>query len=373
MLDVSKLPPLEATDWPRVRDIVIPTDLTHSDASEVAEAHLEQAVCFLGNAGLRRLYNANEADAFQRLLPLFSEVTAQLAAGRKRFRVDFDGLSFRAQLGTNALGHDLTLRVLPDHTPSLTDLRLPAAVRTVFTSRDLLEGGLLLVAAPNGQGKTTTASALIRTRLQAFGGFALTVEDPCELPLQGVWGDGLCIQRPVVPLDEYEAPGDGIYRALIGALRQFPAIPQGTMLMVGEIQDGKTAVETLKAAIHGHLVVATIHARSAADAIRRMVSLCASVQFAMDAETARDLIAAAVRGVWYQRLTWAQRGVGWELGELSGQLLWNQGKGPVAGAIGSGAYDRLTEISARQTEIVRQLGSRPTTAEQVFELLNDTR
>lgn len=373
MLDVSLLPPLTADEWPRVRDIVIPIDLHNTGGSEVAETNLEQAVCFLGSLGLRRLYHPEERGVFQRLLPLFTEVASQIGSGQRRFRVDFDGMSFRAQLGANAGGHDLTLRVLPDHAPSLSDLRLPAGLRTVLTSKELLDGGLLLIVAPNGQGKTTTASAIVRTRLQAFGGFAITVEDPCELPLQGVWGEGLCIQRPVIPLDPYEAPGDGIYRALIGALRQFPAISQGTMLLVGEIQDGKTAVETLKAAIHGHLVIATLHARSAADAIRRMVSLCATVPHAMDTDTARELLAAAVRGVWYQRLHWSQEGAGWGMGEISGHVLWNSSAGHVLGAIANGSYDRLAEISVRQTEVIKRLGLRPVTAEQVFELLTEAR
>src|SRR5690606_32486302 len=113
--------------------------------------------------------------------------------------------SYRAQVGRNAHGSDLQLRVLPKDVPLLSDLDMPEAWRRLFLDETLFSGGLVLFAAPHGQGKTTTASSMVASRLARFGGMANTFEDPAELPLQGVWGQGgLCIQR------QLDRTGDGV-------------------------------------------------------------------------------------------------------------------------------------------------------------------
>ncbi len=193
-----------------------------------------------------------------------------------------------------------------------------------------------------------------------YGGFANTVEDPIELPLQGVWGKGVCMQRPV---DQFEssgaAPGEGYFLALTDTLRQFPAITGGgTILFCGEIRDAQTAAETLKAAINGHLVIATIHAKSEASACRRMATLAAGAKDSADIETVRDLLSEALRGVFYQRLSW-RRGdgaTGWSAGEVGGGLLWSESpNSAVAKAIKDGKFDDLHKFSKAQNQALNPL------------------
>lgn len=363
MLDVSTLKPITEAEWPHVRDIIVPVEIG-SAGHEAAETLIPHAVCYLGDLNARRLQDPENPGLATRIFPLLAEAHAQVTEGKKRFRVDFEGLSFRAQLGQGSLGHDLSLRALPQACPRLTDLRLPAALKMLLLGRELLEGGLILFVAPNGQGKTTSASATVVSRLEVFGGYAQTVEDPCELPMHGVWGQGVCIQRPVVGQEGDETPGDGFFRAMIDSMRQFPAIPYGTQLMVGEIQDSRTAVETLKAAIHGHLVVATLHARSPADAVRRMASMCANGRDNLDAETARELLSAALKGVWYQRLQWDRSGEGWSRGQVSGQVLWSDPQPMIAKAISSGRFDQLGELSKKQTAALETLSQQSASTPQ---------
>lgn len=369
MIDVHALDPITTADWPHVRDIVLPVErTTGGDQNEVAETLLQEAVCFLGDLTARRLWNNSDRSLALKILPVAMQAHEYVTKEQQRFRIDQGGMSFRGQYGRNSRGHDVTLRVLPQDCPSLNDLMLPPAIRALFLSRELLDGGLLLVVGPFGQGKTTTGSAILRSRLQVYGGYALTVEDPCELPLQATWGKGLCVQRPVEPLSPYEVPGDAFFRSLIATLRQFPAIPYGTMLFVGEIQDGRTAVETLKAAVNGHLVIATLHARSPLEAIRRMSALCANDRDNLDADTARDMLAAALRGVWHQRLSWLPKGEGWARGEISGEILWQTEV--VMRQIRAGGFEALTDVAAKQNDALRSLiTSKVVTADEVSRVL----
>jgi twitching motility protein PilT len=369
MIDVSNLVPITADEWPHVRDIVLPVERSAGGGdNDVAETLLQEAVCFLGDLQARRLWNPADPALAQKILPVAMAAHEFVAREQQRFRIDQSGMSFRGQYGRNSRGHDVTLRVLPQDCPTLNDLLLPPAIRALFLSRELLDGGLLLIVGPFGQGKTTTASAILRSRLQVFGGYALTVEDPCELPLQATWGNGLCVQRPVEPLTPYEAPGDAFFRSLIATLRQFPAIPYGTMLFVGEIQDGRTAVETLKAAVNGHLVIATLHARSPIEAIRRMSALCANDRDNLDADTARDMLAAALRGVWHQRLTWLPKGEGWARGEIAGQILWQSEI--VMRQIRTAGFETLLDVTAKQNEAIRAFAtSKVVTSDEVSRAL----
>lgn len=75
--------------------------------------------------------------------------------------------------------------------------------------------------------------------------------------------------------------------ALRSVLRQDPDI-----LMIGEIRDAETAQIAIRAAITGHLVLATLHTNSAAGAITRL----------RDIGIEDYLIAATVRGIISQRL-----------------------------------------------------------------------
>jgi Tfp pilus assembly pilus retraction ATPase PilT len=321
---LEHLPALDPSEWSRVRDLSIPLTRRDSGGYMVNEIALEGAVAFLGGARARRLFGPNCDELLHKLLPVFSQTEVALGEEHRRFRLIHEDMRFRAQIGRNAAGEDLQLRVLPDQTPLLEDLDMPAAWRSLLLSNALMEGGLILVTAPQGQGKTTTASSLVASRLKAFGGFANTCEDPIELPMQGLWDAGLCVQRPVGEGPEADGPGTSYYGALIEALRQFPVMSGGgTILFVGEIRDSLTAVETLKAAANGHLVVATLHGRSAATAIQRMVTLCSAGATGLSYDQALQLLSDALRGVFSQRLGWHADRDGWRSATISGDVIWS--------------------------------------------------
>lgn len=372
---LDNLDPITAADWPRIRDITIPLVRSGDEGNSTTELLLDQAVCFTGSPEARRLENPEDPAVAQKLFSLYMKVDPHIQLGNRRFRVENAGMSFRCQMGENATHQDIQLRVLPTDVPSLNELNMPAAWRALMLDQSLLNGGLVLITAPNGQGKTTTASAIVRSRLERYAGLANTCEDPIELPLQGTWGKGLCYQRPANHRLDEDSPGEGYHRALIDALRQFPAITGGgTILFVGEIRDARTAAETLKAASNGHLVVATIHSRSASGAVRRMATLASTGGDGMDPDTARDTLAENLRGIFYQRLLWQREGEGWSAAHVRGEVLWSEKyDSPLAKAIRAGQFGTINDIAKMQTSRLTPLENQPmVSGDQVRAALGDT-
>jgi len=122
--------------------------------------------------------------------------------------------------------------------------------------------GLILLAGATGAGKTTTSSALLQDFLIRYGDVAITIEDPPELPLSGDYADGKghCFQMAIED-DDWES-------ALKAALRYRPRY-----MFVGEMRVPGAAFQVLRAAVSGHLVIATMHAGSIEQAVEGLVTM----------------------------------------------------------------------------------------------------
>ncbi len=115
--------------------------------------------------------------------------------------------------------------------------------------------GLIVTSGPTGSGKTTTmyeiAKKLSENRI------VMTIEDPVEVY------ESSFLQSQV----NNEAGID--YQSLLkAALRHRPDI-----LIIGEIRDQGTARLSIDAALSGHLVLATVHAKSTFQTISRLEGL----------------------------------------------------------------------------------------------------
>ncbi|MFB0936060.1 MAG: ATPase, T2SS/T4P/T4SS family [Propionivibrio sp.] len=204
---------------------------------------------------------------------------------RDEFSVSYNGTAYRSSLLKSIAEDVFVLRRFPDRVPSIEEIGLNSTHVSMLLQPK--QTGLIVVAGAFGQGKTTTASALIAGRIAKFGGVAVCIEDPPEMPLQGKRGEGVIYQR--------WAEEGGFAHECRQAARWAPSI-----IFVGEVRDSETATEALKASINGRLVVCTIHSNSVTTAVERLYTLANGV--AGSSDDVANLMSIGCRAIVHQRL-----------------------------------------------------------------------
>lgn len=268
------------------------------------------------------------------------------------FRTDYGGRSWRVCRDMDRITGcaQVSLRRLPNSVPLLTDLQLgTSAIRTLLSAPWLNAGGLVLFSGLTGQGKTTLASATVRTRLEKYGGRGVSVEDVLELPLEGVWGDG-SFHQIQVDYHSAHARSFGFPGAVRRAHRAMPAT-HPALLYIGEVRDAETATEVVKAASNGMVVVTTIHAGTPAMALMRLISLAEAAM----GDTACTSVAQSLRMVVHNRLTYKMTNSGWNRGQFDSDILVSDGPShAVAVQIAKRAYSQLANLEESQRQKVQQ-------------------
>jgi type II secretory ATPase GspE/PulE/Tfp pilus assembly ATPase PilB-like protein len=174
-------------------------------------------------------------------------------------------------------GEDLAIRLLVRESHLLTLENLGLIPDQYSALAHLLDtpSGLVLMTGPTGSGKTATLYACLM-KLNDGRRKINTIEDPIEYSLEGLRQSQV---NPAIDLGFAE-----LFRSV---LRQSPDV-----IMLGEIRDPETADTAVRAANSGHLVMATVHAPTAAGAIQSMRALGINTHF----------LSTALRGVVSQRL-----------------------------------------------------------------------
>ena len=179
--------------------------------------------------------------------------------GQLRGQTD-DGTLIDLRISTmpTLYGEKIVLRILDrqDARLGLPEIGLTQNQLTQLSHAIHQPSGMVLVTGPTGSGKTVTLYACLNALNQPGVNIA-TVEDPVEIPVVGI---------NQVNIDE--RTGLSFAVALRAFMRQDPDI-----LMVGEIRDAETAETSLKAAQTGHLVLSTLHTRSAPATLERLLQL----------------------------------------------------------------------------------------------------
>ncbi|MBR3662269.1 MAG: Flp pilus assembly complex ATPase component TadA [Alphaproteobacteria bacterium] len=207
------------------------------------------------------------------------------------YLVKFKGLHYRVERTVTLEGQQFCARKMPHTIPDMNKLGIESHLANYLKSLSNAPG-LILLAGTTGSGKTTTIAALLREYLVRDGGYAFTLEDPVEMPLDGTYhtanGEiGICKQM---------TPPNGSWEeGLKSMLRSKPRY-----VYLGEIRDPEIASEALRAAISGHLVLSTIHASTVTDAIQSIVKYAAASGISED--MAYDLVGNGILGVLHQSL-----------------------------------------------------------------------
>src|SRR5499427_5366043 len=139
--------------------------------------------------------------------------------------------------------------------------------------------GLILVSGPTGSGKSSTLAALIQEINLTDTRHIVTIESPIEYVFRP--------RRAYIRQREVGRDTPSFEQALLDALREDPDV-----LMVGEMREPETMRLTLSASETGHLVLATVHSSTCAEALQRVASAFpAEIQSAVCAQLADCLLA----------------------------------------------------------------------------------
>ena len=173
------------------------------------------------------------------VLSLFEPILSdkQRAALNKEGECDFayslsTGHRFRINLYRSMEGLDAAVRIIPNSIPTCHGLGMPETLRKLSE----LKSGLVLITGVTGSGKSTTLAAIINEINRNRAVHILTLEDPVE------------------------------YR--FASNRRDPDV-----IVVGELRDLETISIAVTAAETGHLVLSTLHTRSAVETVDRIIDV----------------------------------------------------------------------------------------------------
>jgi twitching motility protein PilT len=197
----------------------------------------------------------------------------------------------RVNVYTSEEGLCAAVRILRKTAPELEELNLPPVLESLVK----LPHGLVIACGPTGSGKSATLAALAQRAMQTRSRVLISLEDPIEYIIRPVHEAGLVRQREVGAHVRDFATG------LRDALREDP-----DLILIGEMRDPETIGFALTAAETGHLVLTSLHSRTAASAVERIVDTYPPER----QRQIRVQLADALRAVISQRLLPRAKGAG---------------------------------------------------------------
>lgn len=183
----------------------------------------------------------------------------------------------------------ITTRLIKSTLPTYEELGVPDIVRRMTQQTQ----GLILVTGKTNSGKSTTLNALINYINETQNKKILTLESPVEFRHSS--------KKSIIIQKEVGVGGD------------IPSYSQGTknslredcdILVIGEIRDKETMDAAIETAESGHLVIGTLHTKSCAETIDRMINFYE----VSDQTTIKYLIASLLKLVVSQRLLKNKKG-----------------------------------------------------------------
>ncbi len=216
---------------------------------------------------------------FKVLADLNTAEKQHLQDGRFRWTDPKTGHVLDVRISTSPAlsGEKVALRLLnrPAAMLRLDKIGMAADVRDAIRRNLRQPEGLVLVAGPTGSGKTSTSYALLQ-EVSGPSVNTVTIEDPVEYALPHATQIGINPKMGVT----FES-------SLRTVLRQDPNV-----IFIGEMRDPESFKIGVRAAMSGHLVISTMHARDTVSAITALRNL----------DIDRQVLSAALRMLISQRL-----------------------------------------------------------------------
>lgn len=174
------------------------------------------------------------------------------------YKNDTQNCDVRLSFLPTSHGESIVLRVphANKRFESLETLGMSSQILQILKRILLAKSGLILMSGPTGSGKSTLLYNCLRF-LHNGTKKIVTIEDPIEQEIEGI-----------TQVQVNEELSFDFAKALKYILRQDPDI-----IMVGEIRDNATLDIALRAALTGHLVLASIHSRDCKSTLARLYDL----------------------------------------------------------------------------------------------------
>ncbi len=185
------------------------------------------------------------------------------------------GVRCRINILQTSRGIGFAVRLLAAFQATIEKLNLHPDLKKLVTPTN----GLILVSGPTGSGKSSTLAALLQEINLTESRHIITLESPIEYVFRP--------RRAYIRQREVGRDTPSFEQGLLDSLREDPDV-----LMVGEMRDPETMRLTLGASETGHLVLATVHSSTCAEALQRVVSAFPSeIQSSVSAQLADCLLA----------------------------------------------------------------------------------
>jgi twitching motility protein PilU len=173
-----------------------------------------------------------------------------------QFAIDAKGVGrFRVSAFIQREAAGMVLRRIENRIPTLKELRLPPILRDL----SMTKRGMVVFVGATGTGKSTSLAAMVGYRNRHSTGHIITIEDPIEFVHEH---DGCIITQREVGVDT-----QSFEVALKNTLRQAPDV-----ILIGEIRTRETMEHAIVFSETGHLVLATLHANNANQALDRIIN-----------------------------------------------------------------------------------------------------
>ncbi|PCJ13223.1 MAG: type IV pili twitching motility protein PilT [Gammaproteobacteria bacterium] len=148
----------------------------------------------------------------------------------------------------------MVLRRIEVNIPLIEDLGLPEIIKDLA----MVKRGIVFFVGATGTGKSTSLASMIGHRNRNSQGHIICIEDPIEYIHQHA---GCIVTQREVGIDT-----ESFEVALKNTLRQAPDV-----IMIGEVRTREAMDHAVAFAETGHLVLATLHANNANQALDRIV------------------------------------------------------------------------------------------------------
>ncbi len=196
---------------------------------------------------------------------------------------EFGDIRLRVNISTSDEVPLVVLRLIKNKLPKYEDLGVPDIVRRMMNQTQ----GLILVTGKTNSGKTTTLNALINDINEKQNKKILTLENPVEYKHKSK--KSIIVQKEIGVGRDCLDFSSGVKNSL----RE-----DCDILIIGEIRDKETMEAAIETAEAGHLVIGTLHTKSCAETIDRMINFYE----VRDQQTIKYLIASLLKLVVSQRL-----------------------------------------------------------------------